>query len=202
MTCSYNWNPMPHVVEIRCPECGSAAVFEFAEVVRITLKKDVDFFKNNKLFEYRFLRDSNGSNWHAAFYFPRLHGQSTRVLRDLPAGYSFADWNHSEYLYPSHGCDWGGVECLECGLRRKHALVWPDEALYQVEFRRNTLWAFDRESALDIRDFIASSERNRAAFKWSSLLLHIPKEFLAAKARDEIVKRLNRLLVSVTRRAR
>ena len=185
---------MPHIVEIRCPECGGGAIFEFAEVVRIALKKDVAFFKNNKLFEYMFLKDSNGSGWHAAFYFPRLYGSSTDVLRDLPAGYSSGFWNHSKYLYRAHGCDWGTADCRECGLRQKHILVWPNEALYQIEFRRRTLWAFDRESALAIRDYIASMHRKQAAFKWQSLLLHIPKQFLDAKARDEIVKRLNRLL--------
>ena len=201
MTGTYDWNPMPHVVEIRCPECGCGAVFEFAEVVRIALKKDIDFFKNNKLFEYRFLSDSCGGGWHAAFYFPRLHGSSTDVLRDLPAEYSPADWNHSQYLYRSNGSDWGTVACHECGVRRKHVLTWPNDALYQVEFRRKILWAFDRESASDIRNFIASWDRNRASFKWQNLLLHIPKEFLAAKARDEIVKRLNRLLVSSSQKA-
>lgn len=35
MTGPYDWNPMPHTVDTRCPTCGEAAVFEFAEVVRI-----------------------------------------------------------------------------------------------------------------------------------------------------------------------
>jgi hypothetical protein len=51
MTGTYDWNPIPHIVEIRCPECGNGAVFEFAEVVRIALKKDVEFFKRNRLWK-------------------------------------------------------------------------------------------------------------------------------------------------------
>ena len=51
-------------------------------MVRIRLKKDVDFFKKSKLFEYRFLRDRAGTGWHAAFYFLRVHGCSTDVLDD------------------------------------------------------------------------------------------------------------------------
>jgi len=195
LTGIYQWNPMPHIVDIRCPECGGRAEFEFAEVVRIRLKKDVDFFKKSKLFEYRFLRDRAGTGWHAAFYFLRVHGRSTDVLDDLPAGYSPADWNHSRYLYRSHGHDWGTVDCFECDLRRKHVLSWPDEAFYQIVFGRAVLWAFHRESAVEIRDFIVSVDRDPAAFKWRTLLVHLPKEFLAAKARDGIVKRLDRLLV-------
>jgi len=196
MTRIYEWNPMPHIVEIRCPECGGHAEFEFAEVVHIRLKKDVDFFKKSKLFEYRFLRDRAGTGWHAAFYFPRVHGRSTDILDDLPAGYSPADWNHSRYLYRSHGSDWGTVDCFERDLRRRHVLSWPDEAFYQIVFRRDVLWAFHRESAVEIRDFIAFVDRDHAAFKWGTLLIHLPKELLAAKARDGIVKRLDRLLVS------
>lgn len=41
MAGTYDWNPMPHKVDINCPSCGERAVFEFAEVVRIKLKKDV-----------------------------------------------------------------------------------------------------------------------------------------------------------------
>jgi hypothetical protein len=197
MTGIYEWNPMPHIVDIRCPACGGHAEFEFAETVRIKLKKDVEFFKKSKLFEYRFLRDSCGSGWHAAVYYPRVHGFSTDVLDDLPAGYSPADWNHSRYLCPRHlRCSHGAVDCFECKLRQKHVLSWPDEAFYQIVFRRKVLWAFHRESAVEIRDFIASADREAAAFRWRLLLRHLPKEFLAAKARDGIVKRLDRLLVS------
>jgi hypothetical protein len=196
MTGTYEWNPMPHVVEIRCPECSAGAFFEFAEVVRIALKKDVEFFKNSKLFDYKFLPDSVGGHWHAAFYFPRLHGCSTDAIRDLPAGYSPSDWSHSQYLYRSHGSDFGTAHCTSCGLRRRHVLDWPSEARYQVEFRGSVLWAFDRESATEIRDFVASADRNRATFRWQRLLLHIPKEFLVAKARDELVKRLDKCLAS------
>ncbi len=40
MTEAYDWNPMPHKLDIRCPSCSSRAVFEFAEVVKINLKKE------------------------------------------------------------------------------------------------------------------------------------------------------------------
>jgi hypothetical protein len=36
MTGPCEWNPMPHVLDVNCPKCRGPAVFEFAEVVRIT----------------------------------------------------------------------------------------------------------------------------------------------------------------------
>jgi len=56
MTAPYEWNSMPHVLDIRCPACGRQATFEFAEIVKIAEKKDVPFFQNHRLFEYRFFR--------------------------------------------------------------------------------------------------------------------------------------------------
>ena len=46
MTGTYDWNPMPHKVDIKCPSCGEHSVFEFAEVVKIALRKNVSFFSS------------------------------------------------------------------------------------------------------------------------------------------------------------
>jgi len=54
----YDWNPMPHEVDIKCPSCDEHALFEFAEVVKISLKKDVPFFERSNLFEYCQFKDS------------------------------------------------------------------------------------------------------------------------------------------------
>lgn len=194
MTGTYDWNPMPHGVDIRCPECGGGATFEFARARRIRLKKDVEFFQRSKDFEYKRLRDSCGRSVHVAFWFPALRGRSTAVLRELPEGYSPSDWDRPRYSCRTHGCDVGTAECGSCGLRRKHELDWPRDARYRVEYRGEVLWAWHRESASSLRDFIASDARERKAHRWSSLLLHVPKAFLAAKARGELVKRLDRLL--------
>ena len=44
------------------------------------------------------------------------------------------------------------------------------------------------------RAFIASADRKPKRHVWSSFLLHVPSHFLGAKARAEVLKRLDRLL--------
>lgn len=187
---------MPHGVDVACPACAKPAVFEFAEVVRIALRRDVPFFQAHPLFEYRLCQDSCGNKWHAAFFFHGLHVRDTGALRDLPEGYSPSDWDHSKHLVRSHGTDWGAAFCANCGLRRRHQLAWPKDARFQVDHRNTVLWAFNRESALELRDFIASDHRDRSKYRWEAFLRHIPKEFLARGARKDVVERLDRLLLT------
>lgn len=194
MTGKYDWNPMPHKVDVKCPRCGLRAEFEFAEVCRIELKTDVDFFKNSTQFEYRQFQDSCGHYWHGALYYEGLHGDPRFVLRDLPSGYDPGDWKHSRYLFRCHGLDIGSVHCEHCHFRKKHSLSWPSEAFYAVAYKSNVLWAFNRESACDLHDFIISKTRDVSKYRWSSFLLHIPTVFKTQKVRELVSKQLFRLL--------
>ena len=194
MTGTYDLNPMPHKVDVSCPKCGGLASFEFAEIVKIALKRDVPFFQHSKLFDYRFLHNWEGQRWHAAIYYAGLHGRATECLKDLPAGYSPEDWHHPKHLYRAETHNLGCVSCGECHHRAKHELSWPGDAFYKVEHRGKLLWAFHCESATDLRGFVASSDRDVESFTWSSFLLHVPAEFLAKGARDAVVKKLDRLL--------
>jgi len=194
MTEAYDWNPMPHKVDINCPSCGSHDEFEFAEVVKISLKKDVPFFECSDLFTYRLFKDSCGHRWHGAVYFAKMHGGSTAAIRDLPDGYESSNWNHSKYLYRNHGLDIGSFTCSSCNARRIHELSWPEEAFYSIAYKGQLLWAFNRNSGVDLRNFIQSSERKAKNHKWASFLLHIPTIFKKQNARDNVVKQLNKLL--------
>jgi hypothetical protein len=113
----------------------------------------------------------------------------------LPGGYSPEDWDHSPYLYRSHGLDIGSVTCQSCGYRKKHSLNWPDEAYFQIDYKGKVLWAFDRESATVLRDYVRSETRQRDG-KWKAFLLHIPSHFLKKKAREEVSKKPGKLLLS------
>jgi len=194
VTEAYDRNLMPHRVSISCPACGSLADFEFAEIVRIKLSADVPSFKNNDAFEYQFFEDRNGSRWHGAIFYHGLKGSTPSVIRDLPEGYSAEDWDHSPYLYRGHGLNIGAVTCGSCGYRRKHYLRWPDEAFYQTDYRGKVLWAFDRESAAELLDFIASDDRGRENRKWRAFLMRVPSHFLKKQARETVTKKLRRLL--------
>ena len=196
MTGTYESNPMPHVVSVRCPSCAAHARFEFAEVARISRKSDVPFFQKSRLFDYQLFEGRwHGQAWHGAIFYAGLHGTGTRVLRNLPEGYAPSDWDHSRYLVRGHGTDRGALVCHACGLRRRHVLQWPAEAWFQIEYRRQVLWAFDRSSAIALLDHIRSADRRkRRQGPWSSMLLHVPGAFLEASARELIVKRLERVL--------
>jgi hypothetical protein len=193
VTGTYEWNPMPHKVDVRCSNCRGLAIFEFAEVVKINLKKDVPFFQDSTLFEYHLLSDSCGHKWHGAFFFSGLHG-SVQSITKLPDGYSPENWNHSKYLTRSYGFDLGSVSCQTCCTNQMHALDWPNEAYYSIEYKNSQLWAFNRESANDLYSFIIGSERKVSDFTWRGFLLHIPTVFKTKKAREPVAKKLNKLL--------
>jgi len=184
------WNPIPHRLEILCPHCQSCAAFEFAEVVRIQKKSDIHAFEDHPQLEYHRLSDPrSGQDWHAAVHFPGLQGPP----HDLPHGYTASDWEHSPYLRGEVGLGWGSVRC-GCGVRQKHTLQWPKEAYFQIEYRGQSLWAFHRESVIDLRNYIQAAHRNLEDYRWRAMLRHVPSVFLAAKARKTVVKRLDRCL--------
>ena len=194
MTAPYEWNPMPHTLDVKCSRCEQRAYFEFAEIVRIKEKKDAQFFKDSDQFEYLLCQDSCGHKWHGAMFFPGLHGRTVNTIRELPDGYVPSDWAHSQYLYRSSNLDVGSVDCDQCGLRQLHQLKWPQDAYYQIEYKGQILWAFHRETANELKEYILSKDRDRTKFQWHSFLLHVPMIFLKQNAREEIVKKLEKLL--------
>lgn len=194
MTRPYEWKPIPHQLDVACPACRQRAEFEFAEVVRIELKSDVAFFQNSKVFEYHQFEDSCGHRWHAAAYFQGLHGAPHRAIRDLPQGYFAQDWEHPGYL--RHRKNWpvGSVRCTNCHLRRVHKLNWPGDAYYSIAYRHHVLWAFHRESAVALLEYLLSEHRNVWGFGWGAYLMHVPTIFKVRKAREAVGKQLSKLL--------
>lgn len=185
---------MPHLVAVACPRCGSEAMFEFAELVRIERKEDVSYFQNSDVFEYRFVESAGSGRWHAAIYYHGLKSSSTSNIRNLPEGYQPEDWRHGPNLCRSHGSDIGTLVCGACFLRRKHELDWPKEAFFQLEYKQHVLWAFNRETVVELIEFIKSQGRREEEQKWSRFLRHVPSHFLQSGAREPVLKKLNRLL--------
>jgi len=87
----------------------------------------------------------------------------------------------------------GVVKCEHCHLIAAHDLSWPEDAYYRWEIRGHTLWAWSAEHAVALRDYLASEDRDRAAYgEFEGTLRRLPKDFLTAKVRDEAVKRISR----------
>ena len=185
---------MPHKVDTKCPRCTLCAEFEFAEVVRIGLKADVAFFEESALFEYRRFQDGCGHYWHGALYYAGLHGDPCAALGDLPSGYESGNWSHSKFLQRSHGLEIGSVRCMHCHFLGEHTLKWPDDAYYVVSYRQQVLWAFHRESASELNDYLLSKSRNISRYRWASFLLHLPTTFKTQKARGVVSRQLLKLL--------
>ncbi len=198
MTLPYADNPMPHVLSVHCPECKHEAVFEFSECIKIRRTHDIEYFKTSPMFEYKKITNHNGEGVNLACYYHKLAQHNLPDMSDLPSGYAMSDWGHSTYLYRAYGFDVGTIVCRSCGLRRKHGLSWPDEAYFQIEHKRQILWAFDRESAVELLDFIRSKDRERSKYKYRTFLLKIPPQFLDKKVRDIVTKRLSARLLTKT----
>ena len=45
---------MPDAVDVCCPDCRKSAKFEFAEIVWIKLRGEIQFFQRSQQFEYTF----------------------------------------------------------------------------------------------------------------------------------------------------
>ena len=198
MTLPYEDNPMPHVLSVQCPDCKHEAVFEFSECVRIRRTHDIKYFKASPMFEHKKASNRDGQGVNLACYYHKLTQHTLPEISDLPDGYSMADWEHSSYMYRPYEFDAGTVICRSCGLRRKHNLSWPSDSYFQIHHKQQILWAFDRESAVEILDFIRSKNRDRSKYKYRSFLLKIPPQFLDKKVRDVVAKRLSARLLAKT----
>lgn len=194
MTLPYTWNPMPHTVSVECPDCQSEANFEFAECVKIKLRADIDYFKKSQFFEVVKIQNSGGQFHNFAFYYHKRKQTKLPELVDLPDNYDIKDWAHSHYLYRSHGFDIGVLVCTKCQAQRKHNLKWPDDAYFKIQYKGQTLWAFDKSSGVELLNYIQSTDRNRANFLHRSFLMKVPTFFLNKKARPEISKKLSQIL--------
>lgn len=185
---------MPYVLDIRCPKCQGRASFEFAVVRRIGKRRDIEFFRESPLFEYQTFQDSCGHKWHAAIFIARLHGGSTAMLKNLPNGYAAEDWENSKYRSERFGFMLGGYACHSCHVVLRHELEWPHDAFYQVDYRGDTLWAFHRESAVSLLEYLSATQRDASRHSWSSMLMKVPKQFQVASAREPLVKKLGAML--------
>lgn len=89
----------------------------------------------------------------------------------------------------------GRCTCTSCGYAHSHQLAWPDDAYFAVQIDEIRLWAWTRDHARVIRDFVMSSNRDVSAFPGYKLsLLQLPQQLLQATSRERVVKLINRIL--------
>ena len=184
---------MPHVVAMTCPDCRSEARFAFGIVAEIA-KKDLAAFAQVNAFDVVQMKTTGGSSCPAAVFYPGLHGDITSALKTLPDGYAPDPWTPSGYGEDSHCTQMGVLSCARCGRRRKHELRWPDDAYFQIEHKGQVLWAFNRDTAVDLLHFITADNRDFHRFTYRNFLMKVPSVFLSKKVRGAVAKKLERLL--------
>jgi len=155
------------VIAIRCPRCGREAAFEPPTYL---LRADEAKTASEDA--------SLTGTWRGRVYevlrYPKLLGWTdlARLRRGLRQV--------------------GICRCGACGYLNRHVLDWPREAYFAVSLRGRTLWMRSREHAVALRGYVAADDRQRVpGARWLS---RVPKEFLAARNRAPLVKRLDRLL--------
>ncbi len=83
------------------------------------------------------------------------------------------------------------IKCAQCHLTTAHKLMWPDDAYFQWDIRGRTLWAWNGEHARALLQFIGGTERDETQFSYGWSLRKLPTEFISAKVRDLVVKKIS-----------
>ena len=156
-------------IEIRCPHCGQRA--EFHEPFEFVSRPED-------------LHDREFHRWGG-----------WKVIELFPSVYPWKAPKTSTQFLRSGGGKGGGYPvlhqgmllCPGCHQNGKHTLAWPGDAYWSWDIRGALLWARDIGHARRILEYIGGINRFRPA---SRDLRHIPKEFLAAKVRELVVKRI------------
>jgi hypothetical protein len=197
------------MIDIVCPDCEGHAKFVGVSTAVLS-KSQRPYFQTSKSFDLERVF-WNGWKTYAVYF----HGLGNRLdsFTDMPEGISHEHFYTSPYGFqnspnmstPSF-IKLGTVECLDCGLRRRHSLEWPRDAWFSVTYKNVILWSYNREQTLKLLNYIASDERKkcipynvsglsyRSAYKQDYFLRRIPTVFQTAKARLHIVKKLKTLL--------
>ena len=81
----------------------------------------------------------------------------------------------------------GLIQCAHCHSNRTYKLNWPDDAYWQWQIRGELLWAWDRDHARIILDYVSAQVRPS---RRSSELKYIPSHFLTAKVRGLVVTKM------------
>ena len=185
----------PSKISIICPKCSSHAQFNFS-ISRTADRIDRPYFDKSKSFDTEYVKIRKGQWNYRVWHNPGL-GTPIENLEDLPESYKPI---FSYQKCTANAENRGVVTCINCGLRRRHKLAWPQDAYFNTEYKGHALWAYNREMASILVEYLKSPERKKHKFfrvgpqgSWS-WLRNLPKIFQSKKARPHVVKKLEKLL--------
>ncbi len=187
---------------IKCPDTGKPAEFVISSAVQIHPKHQA-YFEHSRHFRVTASAQTPGG---LIAHFLHGIGASLETITDLPCAYQPSLWARRQCVRPRRrGRLLGTLYAADAAPPRRHIVQWPEDAWFQVTLKGRTLWAYDRASALELYDFLASSDRHKKIYfeakskgpqPWAHnpFLNRIPGVFLTAKARPDLVRKLGKLL--------
>ncbi|OGT44606.1 MAG: hypothetical protein A3E82_04715 [Gammaproteobacteria bacterium RIFCSPHIGHO2_12_FULL_38_11] len=177
--------PRPIILAIICPTCAKQAIF-ISGISKKICKKDIPLFEKHPSFGLCFSVPTTVGVDYYAVYFPGLHEPDASYLSAAPDDQPTSRWTGNESI------DNGTAICDHCLLRKKHFLRWPTDAFFQWKIRHGkVLWAWNREHAVELRDYILSKNRTRTPTSFS-----LPADFKKKSVRDLICKKINASLLT------
>jgi len=194
------------VLDINCPDCGTLAGFSFAPATRVLNNADKVHFEASTDFKVIEWRGRSAQFHRVVLHFPGVSNGIANI-KDLPDGYSPASWTSVRYRYIGRNKavfdsydDWGVLKCNACPSVRRHVLNWPEEAHFQITYKGESLWAYNRSFALDLLAYLESGARMKTMVSTTGrratnpFLNAVPTLFQTSKARPVVVKALKRKL--------
>lgn len=167
----WTFQNIPNHIDVHCRECGGRAVM-----------KDPFFVERGKAAS-DILADPNARG---------LRVGGAVVVERFPDALRWSEARAKRFSFADGAL--GVVSCAKCVSRYAHTLSWSADAFYRVEYRGESLWAWNREYLVIVRDFIASPARDTYASYY--LRRKIPKFFLLAKHRAGIVAEIDAVLAA------
>lgn len=199
---------LPSHLAIRCPRCGREADFRFpfshgaleeidrrrAENIRLTPFAAIPLAEVERRVATGTIRGvvERDALWgHVIVRFPQ----------EFPL-----DWKPRPDWRPGTdppGTGWGMCLCPSCGYRHRCEIRWPDDGYFTLKmrkdipstYRENVLWAFTRGHAVALHSYFATNGQNVGEWPaYEDYLSHVPRVFLRAKNRENVMRQLDRLL--------
>lgn len=161
-------------IDIKCPNCGGLATFE----------EPFEFLSKKKLRPDESRPSHQWGGWVVIERFP------SQLMWEAPS-------RSGQYLRGGGDTGTGGyplltnglIQCQNCHANSKHKLDWPNDAYWQWEIRGELLWAWDKNHAQIILNFVRETVRPSRHFY---SVRYLPSHFLSAKVRELVVQKMER----------
>lgn len=172
--------PLDVALEIRCPRCSGRAWFDepYEFVSKRARPADAD-----QLHQW--------GGWLVREKYPSV------LPWKPPPGSQQSLYTSPERLPDGHRFrDRGVLRCGECHNVTAHELRWPEDAYFQWTVRGERLWAWNREHAQALRQYLESTQREPARYGlYARSLRELPARILDARARTAIVRKIHQTLI-------